>query len=248
MKLRVLGSGSSGNCYLLENQNECLIIEAGINVKQLKIALNFDLQKVVGCIITHEHGDHAKQVQKVQSLGINCFMSKGTASKTDTTTIHNARTHIVQHGQSFQLGRFLIKPFDIRHDAVEPFGFLIYHPDCGKVLFITDSKYSDYRFNGLNNIIIEANYSNEIINEKYTSKNNLLFLKNRILDSHLSIENCVDLLKSNDLSHVNNIILIHLSDNNSNEVDFVKQIEDLTAKTVLSASRGMEIPFGKSPF
>lgn len=248
MKLKILGSGSSGNCYLLENENECLIIEAGVNIKQLKIALDFDFSKVVGCIITHEHGDHAIQVKNLQLHGINCFMSAGTATKADTTTIYNSRTHIIKHGQSFGLGSFKILPFDIRHDAIEPLGFLIYHPDCGKVLFITDSKYSDYTFKGLNNIIIEANYSKEIINSKYTAQNNKLWLRNRILDSHFSIENCMELLKNNDLRQVNNIILIHLSDNNSNEVDFVKQIEDLTAKTVIAAERGMEIPFCKSPF
>jgi len=248
MKLKVLGSGSSGNCYLLENETECLIIEAGVSVKDLKIALNFDLQKVVGCLVTHEHGDHAKQLDKFQSLGINCYLSKGTASKIVNTSTHQARIKIIKHDQAFALGNFKILPFDTRHDAAEPLGFLIMHPDCGKVLFITDSKYSDYKFVGLNNIIIEANYSNEIINSKFTSKNNKLWLSNRILDSHLSIENCIDLLNNNDLSHINNIILIHLSDTNSNEAEFVKQIEDLTAKTVVSANKGMVIPFGRSPF
>ena len=246
MKLKVLGSGSSGNCYLLENENECLIIEAGVNIRDLKIALNFDLKKVVGCIISHEHNDHAKEIKNILSLGIDCLLSKGTAKAKRVIT--TPRACIAEHGETYHLGNFRILPFDIRHDAIEPLGFLIYHPDCGKVLFITDSKYSDYTFKGLNNIIIEANYSNEIINSKYTTDNNKLFLKNRIIDSHLSIENCIDLLKNNDLSHVNNIILIHLSDSNSNEADFVKQIEDLTAKTVVSASKGMNIPFMVSPF
>jgi phosphoribosyl 1,2-cyclic phosphodiesterase len=248
MRLKVLGSGSSGNCYLLENEKECLIIEAGVHLQQLKIALDFDTSKIVGCIISHEHNDHAKQVPNLQALGINCFMSAGTATKADKATIHNSRTHIIENEKTFRLGGFVIKPFDILHDAVEPLGFLIYHKDCGKVLFITDSKYSKNTFTGLNNIIIEANYSSEIINRKLTAENNKLFLRNRILDSHLSIENCIELLKSNDLSQINNIILIHLSDSNSNEADFVKQIEDLTAKTVLSANQGMDIPFCKSPF
>ena len=41
MKLRVLGSGSSGNCYILENEAEALIIEAGVpfmEVKKIKTA------------------------------------------------------------------------------------------------------------------------------------------------------------------------------------------------------------------
>lgn len=248
MKLKVLGSGSSGNCYLLENETECLIIEAGVSVKDLKIALDWQLRKIVGCIITHEHGDHAKHLSKFQALGMDCYLSNGTAKAVIKSPLQNPRTKIIKHGETFTLGNFKILPFDTRHDAAEPLGFLIYHPDCGKVLFITDAKYSDYTFKGLNNIIIEANYSLDIINSKYNAQNNKLFLRNRILDSHFSIENCIELLNNNDLSHVNNIILIHLSDSNSNEADFVKQIQDLTAKTVVSANKGMEIPFCISPF
>ena len=58
MKLKVLGSGSSGNCYILENDNEALIIEAGLPFMKVKKALNFNVMKIKAVLITHIHSDH----------------------------------------------------------------------------------------------------------------------------------------------------------------------------------------------
>lgn len=46
MRLKVLGSGSSGNCYILENENEALIIEAGLPFMEVKKALDFNVMKL----------------------------------------------------------------------------------------------------------------------------------------------------------------------------------------------------------
>lgn len=56
MRLNILGSGSEGNTYLIEIDNEVLILDCGIGLKDAKIALNFDLSKIVGCFISHSHG------------------------------------------------------------------------------------------------------------------------------------------------------------------------------------------------
>ena len=54
--LKVLGSGSSGNGYLLTNGKETLILETGVKFIECKKALNFDLSSIVGAIVSHEHG------------------------------------------------------------------------------------------------------------------------------------------------------------------------------------------------
>lgn len=56
MLLRVISSSSSGNGYILENDKEALIIECGCRFKDIKIALGFNIRKIVGCIVSHEHG------------------------------------------------------------------------------------------------------------------------------------------------------------------------------------------------
>ena len=70
MELKVLGSSSAGNCYILDNGKEALILEAGIAFPKVKKALGFNLRKVAGCLITHQHNDHAKYIRNMVDSGI----------------------------------------------------------------------------------------------------------------------------------------------------------------------------------
>ena len=55
-KIKVLGSSSRGNAYILECQNETLLLELGVSWKDIVKALNFNLSKVVGVCVSHAHG------------------------------------------------------------------------------------------------------------------------------------------------------------------------------------------------
>lgn len=244
MNLKIIGTGSSGNCYLLYNKEEVLLLECGVSFKRIKEELNFDFSKVVGCLVTHEHGDHNKAIKEVLSAGVKVFASKGTLEASSVIEHHNS--NIILAKNLYQIGGFKIIPFDIRHDVKEPLGFLINHSECGTTLFLTDSFYSPYRFNGLNNLIIEANFCEDIIDAKL--KFDRKFLRDRVLKSHLSIQKCIDLLNANDLTAVNNIVLIHLSDSNSNETEFQKKVQEATGKNTIVARNGLEILFNKNPF
>jgi phosphoribosyl 1,2-cyclic phosphodiesterase len=72
--------------------------------------------------------------------------------------------------------------------------------------------------------------------------------RNRTLQSHMSLETCREALQSNDLRAVNNIVLIHLSDQNSNADEFRREIQESTGKTVHIAGKGMTLNFNKTPF
>ncbi|WP_312922578.1 MBL fold metallo-hydrolase [Empedobacter brevis] len=245
MQLKIVGTGSSGNCYILENEKEALIIELGLNFSKVKEVLNFDLSKVVGAIISHCHLDHAKGMKQALDNGIECYSSQGTFKSLDIQH-HNAK--IIKSKQAFRIGNFKILPFNVHHDVNEPLGFLIDHDETGRVLFVTDTTYIDYTFPNLNNIIIEANYCEEIIKEKLGSTWQGEFLKNRILKSHMSIETCRDTLLANDLSQVNNIVLIHLSNDNSDENLFRKIIRNSTGINPFIAYKNQKIVFNKNPF
>jgi phosphoribosyl 1,2-cyclic phosphodiesterase len=172
-------------------------------------------------------------------LGIDVFATEKTFASDMLKNVHKMP---IEKGKTYQVGGFKFTSFSVQHDAADPVGFLIHHEDCGKVLFLTDTYYCKYSFPGLNNIIIEANYSDKLIGDKNE------FLRNRILRSHFSLENCIGLLKANDLSKVNNIVLIHLSDTNSNEIEFKLEVEKETLKEVFVASAGMKIEFNKRVF
>lgn len=245
MELKIIGTGSTGNAYVLENENEALLIECGVRFSEIKTAIDFNLSKVVGCIVSHLHGDHARSIQDVVKSGIDVFALNETLAHWKIENSHRAKSIVPK--ETFKIGGFTILAFDVKHD-VPCLGFLISHFDCGKVLFVTDTYYCKYRFSGLNNIIVEANYSAEIIYKRLGPESGKEFLKNRIIQSHFSIENCKGLLAANDLSKVNNIVLIHLSDGNSNEKQFKEEVFELTGKNVSVASNGMKLKFNKTPF
>jgi len=242
MKVHILGSSSAGNCYIFEAKDAILIIELGIAFKDVKKALNFDFSKVVGALVTHEHGDHASAVKDAVKMGIKIHASEGTLE-----AIGNDNKFMIPIGseQAFSIGPFNIIPFDVIHNANEPFGFIINHEECGNVLFITDSSYLDYQFNNIHNIFIEANYCEEILfNRAGVHPAQAL----RVRRDHMSIQSCRQMLKENDLSLVNNIVLTHLSDGNSDEKRFVKDVYEQTGKTVYAAKKGMILEINQSPF
>lgn len=246
MILKVLGSSSRGNCYVLENEREALILEAGIRFSEVKRALNFNVSKVVGCLITHEHADHAAHVSEVLKACIPVYTSAGTAKN---LTVKGDRLPLLcEAGTLLQLGAFQIIPFEAKHDAAEPLGFFIDHPETGRVLFATDTYYLPCKFAGLNNILIEANYRRDILDRQIESGKVSLAQRNRTIRSHLSYENCLKTLLANDISKVNNIVLIHLSDGNSYASEFQKGIQKATGKTTHIADKGMIINFNKTPF
>ncbi|MGN6491204.1 MAG: MBL fold metallo-hydrolase [Agriterribacter sp.] len=247
MKLTVIGSNSQGNAYLLENDREALLIECGVRFDKIKQAAKFNLKKIVGCIVSHEHLDHSKSIKEVLDAGISVYASKGTHDARCTSAHH--RAHFIESGKQKPIGKFQVKAFDIKHDAAEPLGFIINHPECGNVLFLTDSYYCEYTFPGLNNIIVEANYCDTILQRRLDAGANPKFLRDRVIQSHMSLKTCKELLQANDLSQVNNIVLIHLSDGNSDEIRFKKEVEEATGKCVHVASAGYVIdPFNKQPF
>lgn len=246
MKLKVISSGSIGNCYLLENENETLLIECGVSIQEIKKAINFDVSKVVGCLCTHIHLDHSKSINEVMKLGIETYAISDVFKKTGFS-VKSAFQNEIEPGKTFQVGNFKILPFEVRHD-VPCVGFLIDHEETGRFIFITDTNFCDYTFPNLNNIIIEANFCHDIIKKKYNRDNGMEFLKNRIFKSHFSLKDCKEMLLVNDLRKVQNIVLIHLSESNSDANRFVQEVKELTGKNTFWASKGLEIDFNKDLF
>ena len=221
-RYEILGSSSKGNCYLLHTSKATLILECGLHYKEIYKALDFDLSKVAGCLITHEHNDHAKEAKHLAKMGVDIYASVGTLNKLKMLDHH--RSKFASHLKPLKVGEFEIIPFNVQHDAEEPLGFLIEHPEMGRLLFATDTFYIKYTFPGLNYIMVECNYSKEILDRNDINPT----LKKRILSSHLSIDHLLEFLQANDLSQVKEIILMHLSDSNSHEKDFIKQVQSLT--------------------
>ena len=242
MKLKVLSSSSKGNCYLLEGDKEVLIIEPGISFKEMKIGLDFNLSKVVGVLCSHVHLDHSKAIKDLVKNGIDVYTSKGTM---EALGLSNNRLKPIKAFEQFKIGGFTIMPFDIHHDVAEPLGFLINHKDMGTILFATDTSYLEYRFKELTNILIECNYGEKILLKNMDNGSIDSSTGVRIASTHMSLENCKELIKANDNPNLRNIVLLHLSDGNSNAKEFKEVMEELTHKRVEIADKGLEIELNK---
>ena len=141
------------------------------------------------------------------------------------------RLHLVKAKVGFSLGPWSVLPFDTVHDAAEPLGFLLtLGPE--RLLFATDTAYVKYRFPGLTHIAIECNYDLGILKQNVAAGLVEREVKKRILRSHMHLGNVKQFLRSNDLSRVQEIVLLHLSDDNSQADRFRREVQQLTGKEV----------------
>ncbi|AMQ06770.1 MBL fold metallo-hydrolase [Sporosarcina psychrophila] len=228
IEIQSFASGSSGNMYTIFDGETKIMIEAGISIKRIKQALDFKVSSLAGVLLSHSHGDHSMSIEDVAKMGVDCYMSDSTA--TEVGIEHN-RVKTIENKKQFRIGTFTILPFDVQHD-VKTFGFLIQSDAGDKLLFATDTYYIKYKFQGLTHLMVECNYSQKILNENVDSGRIHEFLRKRVVKSHFSLENMLVFLKANDLSKVQEIHLLHLSDTNSDEAVFKKAVQEQTGKLV----------------
>ncbi len=240
MKLTVLGSSSAGNGYVIQDKDEALIIEAGMNLQKVKQALDYDITKVSGCIITHSHGDHSKHAARYDKV-FDIYTLKDVI---EVRKLKNAREIFPEKG--FRVGNFRVFPFPVAHD-VPTVGFLINHRKFGNLLFLTDSFLCEYSFKGLNHILIEANYVDDVLEENL--RNGLHYsVRDRVMTSHMEIQTTREVLLRQPLDDVYNIVLIHLSENNSDPELMYEIIAKATGKPVSIALPGLEVQLSQSPY
>src|SRR5690554_37018 len=63
LRFSVLASGSTGNAFYIESDQEKLLVDAGLSGKQLDhlfSKIHVDPASLTGILVTHEHSDHIK--------------------------------------------------------------------------------------------------------------------------------------------------------------------------------------------
>lgn len=232
LTITTIASGSKGNAYHISDGQSSLLLEAGVPLTRIKTALKHNLQNTVGCLVTHEHQDHAKYTAQILNNAIDVYTSPGTAA---ALNIEHHRLHTVQNKQTFQIGTWTVLPFDVQHDVAEPFGYLILSKDGDKLLFATDTYYIKYKFSGITHLMIECNYVQNVLDDNAESGRIHKFQRSRVMRSHFSLENVLEFLKANDLSQVDEIHLLHLSSDNADANVMHEAVAKTTGKRVIIA-------------
>lgn len=227
-----LASGSKANAYSLSDGETHLLLEAGLKIKEYRQRASFRIGMFDACLVTHEHGDHAKGVKDLIKAGIDIYTSQGTA---EAIGISGHRLHVVQDQGMFQVGSWKVVPFSTIHDAAEPLGFLLASKTGGKCLFALDTHYIHPRFRGLTHLFLECNFDGELLKQNVLEEYVHPFVGKRIWQNHMSLAACKDFLQVQDISKVEEIHLLHLSDQNSDAAGFQSEIERMTGKPVYVA-------------
>lgn len=238
MKIQVLGTGSSGNCYKIEIGTATLLLECGIPYKVIQRKLNFKVSDIDACLLSHEHMDHAKAIKDLIKAGVDCYMTKGTAEALGVSG-HRLNTFYKSPDRRWQynfkiLRDLIILPFEAVHDVEEPVSFYIKSKKNDESLvFVTDTAYLKYKIPDCDCLMIECNYVKEKLDKSARFGNINLALRNRIVKNHLSLESLVEALEASDLKSCKKIYLLHLSDGNSDEELIKKTIQETTGIEVV---------------
>lgn len=225
MTFTSLASSSHGNCYVVSDGETAILLECGISFRRIKKGLGFDLSAIRGCLVSHEHKDHAKSVMDMIKSGVEVFASEGTAEALDCALITP-----VEAGVQFHVGSLEIMPFRTWHDAEEPLGFLIYsRVDGERLVFATDTVNLGHTFPGVNLLALEANYDKDILSrcEKMPEK-----VRYRVTNSHMEIGTLCQYLETLDLSACRTLYLLHLSNAASNEGNFIARVRRVVPANV----------------
>lgn len=230
MKIKCLGSGSSGNCYLLSTETKTLILDCGIPIMEIKKGLNFDLSKVVGCVVTHSHKDHSLSAKDFENMGIPFF--KPYENK-EPIGLNGWNGTIQAFDLTDKDGKFMHTNAD--GSECPCYGFLITHPDLGRMLYITDTELVKWRFKDINHILISCNYQKKYIDDENLAK------RNHVFRGHMELETVKEFIKANNSQSLQSIILCHLSQDNSNPKECKAEVEKVAKCPVYVAEKGLEV-------
>src|SRR4030042_1166216 len=223
IEIKILASGSSGNCYWVSDGKTPLLIECGISFKEIQKALNFKVSSLNGCLVSHSHKDHSKAVKDLLKAGVDCYMLLETARELEVANHH--RVYFEGNIGLWIISSWIVQPFPAVHD-VPCLGFLFVSGD-DRLLYLTDSAYSTYRFPGLTHIMVGCNYDLDTLNANIDSGRVDRAAKSRLMHSHASLETVKEMLRSNDLSKLKEVYLLHLSDRNSDAEKFKVAIQSI---------------------
>ena len=229
MKFISLGSGSSGNCYLLQSGETSILLDAGISTRVLKkhlkdIGLSLE-DDVAAVFVTHDHADHIKAVGNIASdcgktIYATRLVHEGIAcNRCLKIQIPAARMAYVEKGKTMELGNFRITPFDVPHDSRDCVGYVV-EADGVRFCLITDVGHVTdtirEQVGQANYLVLESNHDiNMLLMGKYSA-----YLKERISSDggHLNNEQAAKLLAESATPQLRHVWLCHLSEENNHPV------------------------------
>lgn len=234
--LKVVGSGSQqGNTYIIEAGGEHLLLDLGCKWSDILDGLNHSISNTYA-LLTHRHSDHSKSIPNALKSQIPVFSNQDVAEKFQGVKV-------LQPKKKYKIGSFVVMPLEVEHNAPN-FAYIIENEEIGKLVFATDLTHFPYKIKSVNHLLIESNYSEEIV-INHICDNQAIRSQN---EYHMEINDTLECIRNNFSPELNTICLLHLSDGQSNEEAFKKQVYDEFGIMPYVAERGLEVTINKEEF
>lgn len=181
------------------------------------------MRNISGCLVSHEHGDHAFLAKRLAGRGVDIYSSEGTLK---SLGLSGHRFHALKEMENAEVGGFAAMPFRLVHDAEEPFGFYVcLKKGIESLAYITDTMYMPYALGALDYLMIEANYERQII--AGNAEDIGIARAVRTSKSHLSIDGALEYMRKMDRRCLKEVWLLHLSNDNSDEASFKRRAQEV---------------------
>lgn len=224
MRFIPLASSSAGNAYIVDDGESRLLLECGLPFKKLQRLSGYNL-RVAGCLVTHEHGDHAKCHAQLLKNGVRVYATAGTRDALEEPLL-DVMERDGDSYKEFFVGSFRVLPFRTFHDAREPVGFLIQsRADGDKLAFATDTVNLGYQFPSVGIMAVECNHGDHLVKRIAELPSGAAKHLRRASNTHMSLSRCCDFLQKLDKSWLREVWLLHLSDAFSDEETFRQAVE-----------------------
>ena len=231
MFVRCIGTGSSGNCYALyDDDGKILLLDLGLTSKVIKKAIDFRISDVVGALVSHIHADHSKAVKDFEDMGISVFKP-----------FDETKACLLK----IKYGSFGIQAFKVPHDGAPCYGFYI-TVDGHRILYATDFEYllTSFKNVRLTDMLVECNHNKDLVDRneaKYAHQ----------IRGHCSCETLIEkVIKENMTSDLRTVILCHMSQENADPDKMLAEVQKIAGEGVkcVVASSGETVELSLTPF
>lgn len=250
VRLKVIRSGSKGNCYVLESCGEVLLLECGVLVGEISKALGYDWGGVAGCVVSHRHGDHinVRTARDLARRGVTVYGSEGIF---EGMKAYEGAGLVEEKPlrTRFAVGGWGVCLYPVPHGECPNAAMVLFAPSGETVLFATDLSRLPYVFKGVNFLMVEANYDDDVRMER-TMDNEVIRSQSmhhmeicetkRVVSAHLS-----DVLR--------HVVLLHPSSLLIDPVAAKMAVKLILKKRGVSAGvdvarRGLDVEMDMYPF
>ena len=214
-----LNSGSNGNCYYIGNDQEAILVDAGLPCKEVELRmarLGLKMEMIRALFISHEHTDHISGIPTlVKRYRIPVYITPSTLRNGKIRFDPSLINHFLPY-QPVSVGGLHISAFPKYHDACDPHSFIVSDGKVNIGVFTDIGKPCDHvtaHFSKCHAAFLESNYDELMLREgRYP-----WFLKNRITggNGHLSNSQALQIFLQYRPSYMTHLLLAHLSKENN---------------------------------